>query len=304
MAHRHHHHGPGEGLAHEQRLFRVMLLTGGFMLVEALGGWLSGSLALIADAGHMLTDTLALALAWLGFLVGRRGADPQRSFGYRRFEVLAAWVNGLMLMGLTVWIMIEAVARLLAPVPVMGWPMLAVAILGLLVNLVALYVLHRGGGDNLNLRGAALHVLGDLLGSVGAIIAALVILWTGWMPIDPILSVFVAVLILRSAWSLVKQSTHILLEGTPEGLDVNVLRADLEAVHAEIADVHHVHAWSLNGGQALLTLHVRLHSGASSRGLLGRIKRTLAERYAVRHSVIQLESPEAPCPDQRLQSRP
>jgi cobalt-zinc-cadmium efflux system protein len=292
MAHSHHH---GRQHRDEKRLLFVMLLTGIFMLVEVVGGLLSGSLALLADAGHMATDTLALALAWLGFVIGRRLADERRSYGYRRFEVLAAWVNGVALIGLTIWIAIEAVRRVWAPTPVLGAPMLAIAVAGLAVNLIVLRILRHGDHHNLNMRAAALHVLGDLLGSVGAIAAAVVILLTGWTPIDPILSLFVAALILRSAWMLVKQSTHILLEGTPEGLDIDAIRAELEAELDEVVSIHHVHAWSLTSGTPLITLHVQLREGADASAVLAELKRILRERYDLDHSVIQLER--GACPD-------
>lgn len=291
--HPHHHHDHAR--ASERRIFAVMLLTAGFMVVEVLGGLWSGSLALLADAGHMATDAGALLLAWMGFIAGRRQADPQRTYGYRRFEVLAAWVNGVVLIALTIWIAVEAVARMWEPQPVAGLPMLAVAAVGLLVNLVALYVLHGSAEDNLNLRGAALHVLGDLLGSVGAIAGALIILWTNWTPIDPILSLLVSLLILRSAWSLVKQSTHILLEGAPEGLDVPAMTREMAQSLEEIEDIHHVHAWSLTSGEPLVTLHVKVAEGADQNRVLRHIKNRLSQEFHLKHSVIQIEH--ADCPD-------
>lgn len=300
MAH-HHDHGHTHGAGNERRVFWVMLLTGGFMVVEVAGGLISGSLALLADAGHMLTDTLALSLAWLGFLAGRKAADIHRTYGYRRFEVLAAWVNGVALLGLTVWIVIEAFQRLVEPEPVMGEAMLGVATVGLVVNIAALRILHQGEDENLNMRAASLHVLGDLLGSVGAIIAAIIILLTGWTPADPILSVFVAVLILRSAWMLVKKSTHILLEGTPEGLDVDDMCQAIREGHPEVLDVHHVHAWSLTSGEALVTFHVRLSEGAEPDPVLVDIKHRLAEDFDVHHSVVQLEATD--CPDDHPRAR-
>ena len=196
--HDHHGHGHGghaHGLDNERRVAIAMWLTGGFMLIEAAGGWFAGSLALIADAGHMLTDTGALALAWLAVRLARRPADGARSYGYRRAETLAAFLNGAVMLALSLWIIAEAVGRIASPSPILGEPMLVVAAGGLAVNILSFFLLH-GAEDSLNLRGAALHVLGDLLGSVAAIAAAIVILATGFMPIDPILSVLVALLIL------------------------------------------------------------------------------------------------------------
>jgi len=182
-----------------KRVQLALALTGTFMLVEVAGGILSGSLALLADAGHMLTDTMALALSAVAFRVSSRPADEKRSYGYQRFQILAAFVNGLSLLVIVGWILFEAVQRILSPPLVMGQTMLVVAAAGLVINIIVFVVLHGGDQENLNMRGAALHVLGDLLGSIAAITAALIILSTGWMPIDPILSVGVALLIFRSA---------------------------------------------------------------------------------------------------------
>ena len=280
----------GEAAAgNERRVFLAMLLTGGFMLAEVAGGLVAGSLALLADAGHMLTDCASLALAWMAFRIGRRPHDARRTYGYHRFQVLAAFVNGMTLIAIVGWIVIEAVRRLLAPVEVLGGLMLAIAVLGLLVNLAAFWILHRGDRENLNIQGAALHVLGDLLGSLATIAAALVIFWTGWMPIDPLLSLFVALLILRSAWVLVRKSGHILLEGTPEWLDVGELRAALAAAIPEVQDVHHVHAWMLTSERPLLTMHARLRAGADHDRVLKAIQEVLARDHGIDHATIQLE---------------
>jgi cobalt-zinc-cadmium efflux system protein len=300
-AHPHQHHGHRHGHGHDhgpapavdadnqRRVFRAMLLTAGFAAVEAVGGVLSGSLALLADAGHMVTDAASLALAWLAFRLGRKPADNARSYGYQRFQVLAAFVNGAALIAIVGWIAVEAVGRLLAPQPVMGTAMLAVAALGLVVNLVAFRLLHGGDQDNLNLRGAALHVLGDLLGSIAAIVAGAVILATGWTPIDPILSLLVAGLILRSAWMLMRRSAHILLEGTPAALDIEEIKRDLPAAVEGVCDVHHVHAWALTEAHPLVTLHATLARDADPERALHAIKRHLAERFAVEHSTVQIE---------------
>ena len=301
MAHSDHDHHRGHGHAHghslaERRVFGVMLLTAGFALVEAFGGWVSGSLALLADAGHMFTDSLALGLAWLGFLAARRRADLLRTYGYLRYEVLAAWANGVLLLGLIVWLAVEAVQRLLDPQPVEAGTMLVVALMGLAVNAVALRILHQGEHENLNLRAATLHVIGDLLGSVGAVAAAIIILATGWTYVDPILSLLVGVLILRSAWLLVKESTHILLEGTPEGLDVEALRTTLTTAVEGLEDVHHVHAWSLTSGRPLITFHARIAPDRDPGELLERVKHLLDQDFAISHSVVQIET--GTCPDQ------
>jgi cobalt-zinc-cadmium efflux system protein len=290
-----HDHGAADN---ERRVFLAMLLTGGFMVVEVGGGIAAGSLALLADAGHMLTDCAALALAWMAFRIGQRPQDARRSYGYHRFQVLAAFVNGLALIAIVGWIVIEAARRLLAPVEVLGGLMLVIAVLGLLVNLAAFWILHGGDRENLNIRSAALHVIGDLLGSVAAIVAALVIFWTGWTPIDPLLSLLVALLILRSAWQLVRRSAHILLEGTPDWLDVERLSAELAAAVPEVENVHHVHCWMLTQERPLLTMHARLRAGADHYQILLAIQELLRRDYGIGHATIQLEPAHAgdePC---------
>jgi len=273
----------------------VLVLTATFMVAEAVGGWLAGSLALIADAGHMLSDTAALGLAWAGFRMARRPSDAKRSYGYHRFQILAAFANGLALFAIAAWIVFEAVGRLRSPVPILGVPMLAVAAAGLAVNLVALFVLRAGDRDNLNVRAALLHVIGDLLGSVGAIAAAIVILATGWTPIDPILSMFMTVLILRGAWDVTGRAGHVLMEGAPDGFDVAALRADLIAAVPGVTDVHHVHAWMLTAERPLVTLHVCLASSVEPNAALAAIKTRLRDEFGIAHSTVQIDP--ADCPD-------
>ena len=269
------------------------------MVAEVIGGLLSGSLALLADAGHMLTDTVSLFLAWFAARMAHKPADTLRSYGYHRVQILAAFSNGVFFILIVGWISYEAVQRIMNPVEVMGDIMLVVAGLGLIVNLLAFFILHGAGGKDLNIRAALVHVLGDLLGSVAAISAAVIILATGWMPIDPILSVFVALLILRSAWMVVKESTHILLEGTPQHIDVEILqRAIVEAVPC-VRDVHHVHVWSLTPEHPLLTLHVNVEPDVDSTQVLQRVKQVLEDRFHIHHSTIQVEP--AHCVDEHTE---
>lgn len=293
---------PGHGHDHadeapERRLLWAMGLTGGFMLAEVAGGILSGSLALIADAGHMLTDLGALGLAHAGMRLGRRPADPRRSFGYRRLEVLAAFANGVILLLLTLWIAVEAVRRLFEPVAVLGAAMLSVALLGLLVNIVVFALLRSGARHHIGVAGALAHVLGDLLGSLATVLAAVVILATGWAPIDPILSVAVAALILRSGWDLLRRSGHILLEGTPEDIDpAEVARA--AAALEGVAAAHHVHVWSLTSGRHLATLHLKLTGAATQGATLAAVRAMLRTRFAIEHSTIELDlDPDGPAPE-------
>lgn len=286
--HHHHHHGATVAEGQERRLRLVLGVTLGFMLIEAVGGWLAGSLALLADAGHMLTDAGALLLALAGLRLGQRAGDARRTYGYRRFEVLAAFVNALVLLALTVWIVVEAALRLAEPEPVAAWTMLGVALAGLGANAVSLFILHRDPHQGVNLRGAMLHVLSDLLGSVGAVLAAIVILLTDWTPIDPILSVVLSLLILRSALKLLRQTTHILLEGTPEDLDRDTV---LSAVKAQpgVADAHHLHLWSLSSGQALATLHIVPRDAADGAAVVRRVKALLKQDFSIEHATVEID---------------
>jgi cobalt-zinc-cadmium efflux system protein len=284
-----HNHGHAHGAgANERRIFWAMWLTGGFTLIEAAGGLYAGSLALIADAGHMLTDAAALALAWVAFRLARRPADPRRSFGYHRAQVLAAFVNGGVLVAAVTWIAVEAIHRLVVPVEIKGDTMLVVGAVGFVVNVIA-FLLLRQGQSNLNVRAAALHVVGDLLGSIAAVAAAVVIMSTGWTQIDPILSIAVAALVLRSAWSLLKRSGHILLEGTPDWLDVDKLCAELTEAVPGVEDVHHVHVWSMTTERPLLTLHARVTETADRDAVLTSVQEFLVERYGIGHTTIQIE---------------
>ncbi len=291
-AHDHDHGGHSHAATtadNERRVLWAMVLTGVFMIAEVIGGILSGSLALIADAGHMLTDFAALALSWAAFRASGKPNDERRTYGYHRFQVLAAFVNGLTMVAVVGWILIEAARRLFDPVEVLPAPMMVIAVLGLLVNIIAFALLHGGSKDNLNLQGAAVHVLGDLLGSVAAIAAAAVIYWTGWMPIDPLLSVLVALLILRSAVTIVRKSAHILLEGAPEWLDVEALRADLAEAVPAVKDVHHVHAWMLTQERALMTLHAVIDRAADPAETLTAIQKRLQAAHGVDHATVQIE---------------
>jgi cobalt-zinc-cadmium efflux system protein len=298
IGHEHDKHDHEHGHAHvqaanEKNLRHVMIalvITGLFMIVEVIGGIISGSLALLADAGHMLTDTMALALAAMAFKVGQRPPDGTLTYGYQRFQILAAFVNGLSLLAVVGWILYEAFDRFLSPNEILGETMLLVAAMGLLVNIVSFAVLHSGDQENLNIRGAALHVAGDLLGSVAAIVAALVIIYTGWTPIDPILSVAVAALILKSAWSLVKRSAHILLEGAPEWLDVDNMQERIVAHVPGVGEIHHVHIWGLTPQQLMLTMHMSVTGRVESQSDIVRdTKQFLKDEYGIGHATIEVD---------------
>ncbi len=273
-----------------RRVVFALILTGTFMIVEVIGGILSGSLALLADAGHMLTDTMALALAAVAFHVSKRPADRRLTFGYHRFQILAAFVNGLSLLLIVGWILFEAVQRFLSPAEVLGQTMLMVAAAGLVVNIAAFAILHGGDQENLNISGAVLHVAGDLLGSIAAIVAALVIIYTGWMTIDPILSIAIAMLILKSAWILVKRSAHVLLEGAPEWLDVEDMQAKIITAVPGVSGIHHVHVWGLTPQDLMLTMHVCLAAEApNATDIIRKVKGLLSRDYGIGHCTIEVE---------------
>jgi cobalt-zinc-cadmium efflux system protein len=283
-----HSHAPAVSADNERTVLLALVLTAGFMVAEVVGGLLSGSLALIADAGHMLTDAAALGLAWAGFYFGKRASSATKTFGYMRLEVLAGFVNAVTLFVLVAWIAWEAVERLLAPAPVLAGPMLVVAVLGLAINIAVFLILRRADTEHVNIKGAILHVLGDLLGSVAAIIAAVAIYFTGWTPIDPILSVLILLLILRSAWALLNSSLHILLEGTPTGIDIEKLRAHLVTKVPGVTSVDHVHVWSITSGMPSATLEAAIAPGADPRAVTQAIKRELSNTFGIGHSTVEI----------------
>jgi cobalt-zinc-cadmium efflux system protein len=304
MTHCPHDHGHSQGQGHAQpavhnhsadntdgrRLIAALAVISVFMVVEFIGGLLSGSLALIADASHMMTDAVALALAASAHWLSMRPADGQLHFGYRRFQVLAAFVNGIALVVLMAWIVWEAIRRSINPVDVEWRMMLVVAVLGLIANVIAFRLLHGSASQNINVRGAMLHVIGDLLGSVAAVIAAVVIALSGWTRIDPLLSILVAVLIGYSAYRLLRETAHILLEGAPKGIDPADVARELAMMSPEIEDVHSIQLWQLTPDHPQATLHVRLRSGASGQETLGLVKARLAERFGIRESTVQIET--------------
>ncbi len=287
-------------LSDGRRLAAAFCVIAVFMVVEAVGGIVSGSLALLADATHMLTDALALALAASAQWLAGRPADNRLHFGYRRTQVLAAFVNGIALAFLLAWIFIEALRRFFfAPVDVDWSLMLNVAFLGLLANGVAYLILHGSSSANMNVRGAMLHVVSDLLGSVAAIIGALIIATTGWTRIDPILSIIVALLIGRSAWRLLRETAHVLMEGAPTHIDVEKLVVDLRRAAPEVADIHQVQIWQLTPDEIRLTMHAKIKSPDHVESALQRMKAFLEANYGIDQSTVQVETGDE-CPDCRV----
>ena len=285
-----HDHGPGEVNAkNERRMGLAALITGSFMFAEVAGGIAADSLALIADAGHMLTDFASLSLAWFAFRLSRRPADWKRTYGFDRFQVLIAFTNGLALFVIAGWIVYEAVMRLMTTPEVSGGIMVVVAVAGLLVNIVAFWLLLGADRENLNVRGAAIHVLGDLLGSVAALVAGAVILLTGWMPIDALLSLLVAAIITRSGWYVVAASAHILLEGAPKELDTRDVGPDLAANVEGVDNVHHVHVWSITQNRRMVTLHAEIGDAEDSDKIVKCIKKRLKDKFGLSHATVEIE---------------
>lgn len=293
----HHHHGGGEHHHHhhdhrhaDRRALRLaLLITLGFTAVEFIGAWWSSSLALLSDAGHMLTDSFALGLALAVARLVHRPASARHSYGMGRAEVVGAFVNSLLMLALTIYIAVEAVSRMLAPQPVNGMGVMVIALAGLAANLCAAWVLSQGG-DSLNSRAALLHVIGDLLGSVAAVVAGAVIRFTGWLPIDPLLSVLVAGLIVVSAWRLLRESLLVLMEGVPAELDYQQVGQHLAAV-AGVASVHDLHIWHMSGERVALSAHLVIGEPLHWPAILFECQRMLAQEFAITHVTLQPEWP-------------
>lgn len=307
MGHSHDHshaHGHSHGLGHHdhaahadistadgrRRVAIACVLTALFMVAEVVGGIISGSLALLADAAHMLTDAASLALAWLGYWFAAKPADETRSYGFGRMRVLAAFTNGIALLALSVWIMVEGVQRLADPQPVIGDIMLWVAVGGLIVNIIAFAILNGGDSDDINLSGALWHVAGDLLGSVAAIAAAVIIIFTGWTPIDPILSMLVALLVLVAGIGITRRAGHILIQGAPEGLTKEAIRAALIGHVDGLEKASHIHAWTLTEDKPMITLDVTAAPGTCTERLRRAVKQRLEDELHVHHVTVEVVS--------------
>ncbi len=284
----HHEHGTGAREGNRRALAVVLALTAGFTVVEIIGGLLTGSLALLADAGHMLSDNLSLGLALFAAWLAGRPATPEKSFGYRRAEILAALANGVTLVAISIWVFIEAYSRLEDPTRVLGTPMLAVATLGLLVNVAGATVLYRSGGENLNVEGAMRHVVADALGSVGAMAAAAVIILTGWRYADPLISVAIGLLILGSSWKLLRDSTNILLEATPRGLSAEEVGRKMAAADG-VVEVHDLHIWTITSGFPALSAHVLVGQSEDCHARRRELENLLAHEYGISHTTLQVD---------------
>jgi cobalt-zinc-cadmium efflux system protein len=284
--HHHHHHATSEEKS-TRALRAALILTVVLLFAEAIGGWISNSLALLADAGHVLTDAGALALSLFVAWFSRQPVTPAKTYGYLRWEILAALINGATLLGISVWIVIEAVMRLRAPEPVGGALMLIVATAGLLANAVAAWLLHPTHDSSLNIRGAYLHIMSDLLASVGTIVAALVIRFTGLLEADPIASLLTTALIVRGAWALVRESVDVLLEATPSHIALGEVRATLEGIPG-VESVHDLHVWTVTSGVVALSAHAVVPDADRQQDVLERAC-DLLEQMGIHHVTVQLE---------------
>ena len=266
----------------------ALALTASYTVVEVVGGLFTGSLALLADAVHMLSDNVALALALVALWLATKPATPERSYGFKRAEVLAALANGVMLVALAIWIFVEAARRLRDPGDVLGGWMLAIALVGLAVNAAAGLVLSRARRDSINVEAAFRHVFADLLGSLGVAIAAVVILATGWVEADPVVSILIGLLVLASAWSILRNSTEILLESTPRGIDADALGRRLASAQG-VVEVHDLHVWTITSGFPALSAHILVRPGEDCHGRRRELERLLHDEFGIEHTTLQVD---------------
>jgi cobalt-zinc-cadmium efflux system protein len=283
-----HDHGTNN-IRHERPLWWAFGLTAAFVVVEVIGGLVTNSLALLSDAAHMGTDVIALAIALFAVRMSRRPADAKRTYGFARMEALGAMVNGGLLFLLAGYILWEAVGRFRDPPEVATGGMLVIASIGLVINLISMRLLKAGSGESLNMQGAYLEVWSDMLGSVGVIIGALVIKFSGWTVVDPIIAVLIGLWVLPRTWTLLRAATQVLMQGVPEGLDLEAVRAMMLA-HTGVQDVHDLHAWALGSKQPVLTAHLVLQAGISDpEGVRNTITSQLHEEFGVKHVTLQVE---------------
>ena len=286
-----HNHGAGDVTSasrHKGSLTWALAMTGGFLVVEVVGGLWTGSLALLADAAHMATDVGGLFMALVAVRFAERPATPRMTYGYVRTEVLSALVNAVVLLVVTVFVLREAWARLAAPPEILGGPMLVVAVAGLIVNLISMRMLHAGSKESLNLKGAYFEVMADMLGSVGVILAALVVMLTGWKIADPIIGAAIGLFIVPRTWILLKGALNILMEGTPAHVDAGLLRQRLVEIPG-VAEVHDLHVWTLTSGLDAMSCHLVVDDLVRSRAILAAAGEAMQESFGITHTTIQIE---------------
>jgi cobalt-zinc-cadmium efflux system protein len=295
MGHGHSHDHSHSHTGNKKALLSSFILIAAFMVVEVAGGLFTNSLALLSDAGHMLSDAASLGLSFFALKLGERAVSQDKTFGYKRFEIIAAGLNGVTLIVVSLYIFYEALQRFFAPPEVQSQGMLIIAVIGLLVNIVAAWILMKGDKDNLNVRSAFLHVLGDLLGSVGAIVAALLIMFFGWGIADPIASVIVGVLIMISGWRVIKESYQVLMEGAPEQIDMLQVKEALCNLPM-VKEVHDLHVWTITSGYPVLSCHITITDHAVHDEILLQSQKILHDQFDIEHSTIQVEKAANGCP--------
>jgi cobalt-zinc-cadmium efflux system protein len=289
--------------------FKIGLgITLAFVIIEFVAGWLANSLALVSDAGHNLSDALALAFSWVAVVLARRAPTPRKTFGFHRAGILAASLNSITLVLIAVFVLYEGVQRLFSPVEVQSWTVVVVAAVALLVNLAIARMLHEWSHGDLNVRSAFLHVITDAAASAGVIVAGVAQALTGWMIFDPLISIIIGLLILWSSWGIIKESTNVLLEGIPAGLNMDALVGDLKKLEG-VSEVHDLHAWTIGAGVPALSCHLQLHPSSSLQQATQTVhsaNKLLEQKYQIRHSTIQIESEicEVPCRINNLADRP
>lgn len=280
---------PGEGASSGGRLRIVLVITAAYMLAEIVGGLLSNSLALLSDAGHMLSDVAALLIAMLGIRIGNMNAGPQHTYGYYRAEIFAALLNGIFLVLVAVWIVYEGYQRLVSPPEVRGGLMLLVAAGGLVVNLAGIALLHEARASSLNIRAAFAHIVGDLLGSLGAVLAGGLILWKGWRLADPLISFFIAALIIFSSWKILQEAINVFMEGPPAHINVASVSKAIQEITG-VLSMHDLHIWTITSGKEALSAHVVRDEDVSPKLILQSLQTVLEERFAISHLTIQIET--------------
>ncbi|MHC0037831.1 cation diffusion facilitator family transporter [Pseudoneobacillus sp. C159] len=305
MGHHHHHghaHGHGHSHGHHHHssnktaLLWSFIIISAFMVVEVIGGFLTNSLALLSDAGHMLSDAVALGLSFFAIKLGEKKVTKDKTYGFKRFEIIAAALNGITLVLIAFYIFYEAFHRFQDPPAVQSTGMLIISTLGLIVNIIAAMILMKGDKENLNVRSALLHVIGDMLGSFGAIIAALLIMFFGWGWADPLASVIVAALVLISGYRVIKDSVHILMEGAPIQIDSNSVKNALLKLPG-VNDLHDLHIWTITSGYPVLSCHLAISENGIHDDVLKRAQKLLHEEFGIEHCTIQVERAEVGCPN-------
>ncbi len=288
--HSHSHEPRGAGSINKLKL--ALVLTSVYMFAEAIGGWFANSLALLADAGHMLTDVAAMTLTLAAIWFASRPATAKKTFGYYRLEILAAFVNGIALVLISLWVIYEAYERWNAPPPIKGVELTLIAIGGLIINLICAWLLHGNHEHDLNMRGAWLHVVGDALGSVTAILAGAAILAFGWLWADAASSVLISLIIIVGAWNLIKESVNVLLEGTPAHINLKAVEEIIRRTE-NVEDVHDLHVWTITSGMEALSVHIIHCDEVSQKELLQTVRRKLHDEFGIDHLTIQMETLEA-----------